>query len=525
MSKQNESYFEAPASPAWEGWFSTVSWAGGVTTPYDRRCYTVARMRAVLLCLQAALLLGACAAPPTPPSPRPNFVYIMTDDHTVQMMSAYGPSRASTPNLDRIAQEGALFRNAFVTNSLCAPSRATLLTGKYSHINGQRSNRDTFDGSQQTFPKLLRQAGYQTAMVGKWHLKSEPTGFDYWKVLPGQGAYHDPSFIEMGERVEHEGYVTDLITDFAIDWVRGRDPEKPFALLYHHKAPHGLWQPAKRHEDLFSGEQIPQPATFDDDLSGRAEAVQASNTRLVPELLLRWNRRGNLGKLHPPEELQGDELNDWMYQQYVKDYMRVMAAVDENVGRFLDFLDEEGLAENTVVIYTSDNGMFVGDHFMFDKRLMYEEPLRLPLVMRYPKMIQPGTVVDGFALNVDYAPTILDLAGVEVPADMQGASLRPLFGGAKPADWRTSMYYHYWEYPNSHEIVPHYGVRTERYKLIHHYDTRYGGPAVWELIDLQEDPEERRNFYDDPEYAEVIPRLQTELEQLRNELQAPPLAR
>lgn len=479
-------------------------------------------MRATLICAAlATLLLGACATPP----PRPNFVYIMTDDHTVQMMSAYGPSRASTPNLDRIAHEGALFRNAFVTNSLCAPSRATLLTGKYSHMNGQRSNGETFDGSQQTFPKLLQQAGYQTAMIGKWHLKSEPTGFDYWKILPGQGAYHDPAFIEMGQQVEHKGYVTDLITDFAIDWVRKRDPEKPFALLYHHKAPHGQWQPAERHQSLFADEEIPHPATFDDDLSGRAEAVQASNSRLVPELLRRWSGWGNRGKLAPPEGLEADQLDDWIYQQYVKDYMRVMAAVDENVGRFLNFLDQEGLAENTVVIYTSDNGMFVGDHFMFDKRLMYEQPLRVPLAVRYPKMIQPGTQVDSFALNVDYAPTILDLAGLETPADMQGVSLRPLFGGAKPTEWRTSMYYHYWEYPSSHNVVPHYGIRTERYKLIHHYDTRYGGPASWELIDLEKDPEERRNFYDDPDYAELLPQLEAELEQLRQDLQAPPLAR
>lgn len=470
-----------------------------------------------------ALLLAACGAPP-PPEQRPNFVYIMTDDHTVQMMSAYGPSRAYTPNLDRIAQEGALFRNAFVTNALCAPSRATLLTGKYSHANGHRSNADTFDGSQQTFPKLLQQAGYQTAMVGKWHLKSAPTGFDYWKILPGQGAYHDPDFIEMGQNVEHEGYVTDLITDFAIDWVRGRDPEKPFALLYHHKAPHGQWQPAERHQDLFADEEIPHPPTFDDDLSGRVEAVQASTSRLVPELLRRWSGWGDRGKLAAPEGLEGDELNSWMYQQYVKDYLRVMAAVDENVGRFLDFLDQEGLAENTVVIYTSDNGMFVGDHFMFDKRLMYEHPLRVPLVIRYPKGIEPGTEIDAFALNVDYAPTILDLAGIEPPADMQGASLQPLLGGAEPAEWRTSMYYHYWEHPSSHNVVPHYGIRTERYKLIHYYDTQTSAPEAWELIDLEKDPEERRNFYDDPAYAEVIPQLQERLEQHRQDLQAPPLA-
>lgn len=474
----------------------------------------------------AVLLLGACASPPpdsAPEPPRPNIVYIMTDDHTVQMMSAYGPSRASTPNLDRIARDGALFRNSFVTNALCAPSRATLLTGQYSHINGQRSNQDTFDGSQRTFPKLLQQAGYQTAMIGKWHLKSEPTGFDYWRILPGQGAYHDPEFIEMGERRRHEGYVTDLITDFAIDWVRERDPQKPFALLYHHKAPHGQWQPAERHAELFADQEIPLPPTFDDDLSGRAEAVQASNSRLIPELLRRWKGWQDRGKLAPPDGLEGPALDNWIYQQYVKDYLRVMEAVDENVGRFLDFLGAEGLAEDTVVIYTSDNGMFVGDYFLFDKRLMYEIAMRTPLAVRYPRLIEPGTEVDGFALNVDFAPTMLDLAGVEIPAEMQGRSLRPVFGGNTPDDWRSSMYYHYWEYPSGHNVVPHYGVRTDRYKLIHHYDTRYGGPAQWELIDLEKDPEERRNLYDDPAYAEVIPELETELHRLRQQLQAPPL--
>jgi len=275
-----------------------------------------------------ALILGACASPP-PQTPRPNFVYIMTDDHTVQMMSAYGAGRASTPNLDRIAREGALFRNAFVTNSLCAPSRATLLTGKYGHLNGQRSNQDTFDGSQQTFPKLLRQAGYQTAMIGKWHLKSEPTGFDYWKVLPGQGAYHDPEFIEMGRREKHSGYVTDLITDFAIDWVRGRDPEKPFALLYHHKAPHGQWQPAQRHEELFADEEIDLPPTFDDDLSGRAEAVQASNSRLVPELLRRWKGWKSRGKLEPPEGLEGEALLKEIHAAKVREVEATRKAIGD----------------------------------------------------------------------------------------------------------------------------------------------------------------------------------------------------
>ncbi len=476
------------------------------------------------VCACLPLLLVACATPEPEPQQPPNIVYIMTDDHASHMMSAYGPSIASTPNLDRIAREGALFRNAFVNNALCAPSRATLLTGKYSHANGHLSNRETFDGSQQTMPKLLQAAGYQTAMIGKWHLKSEPTGFDYWNVLPGQGAYYDPKFIEMGEEKQHTGYVTDLITDFVIDWVEKRDPEKPFLLLYHHKAPHGQWQPAERHAALWAGEDLPHPETYGDDLTGRAGAVQKNNSRLNPELLRRWRGWERFGKKPVPEGLAEDELDDWIYQQYVKDYLRVMVAVDENVGRFLDFLDSAGLAENTMVIYTSDNGMFLGDHFLFDKRLMYEEPIRVPLAIRYPAGVEPGGDVSAFAVNVDYAPTILDYAGLPVPADMQGRSLRPLLAGGVPEDWRKAFYYHYWEWPNQgHFVAPHYGIRTARFKLIHHYDERWGGPAAWELIDLEADPHEYSNAIDDPEHADTVSELKAGLERLRTELGAPPL--
>ena len=468
------------------------------------------------------LVLAGCASPEPETQRPPNIVYIMTDDHASHMMSAYGSTLASTPNLDRIANEGALFRNAFVNNALCAPSRATLLTGKYSHANGHFSNKETFDGSQQTMPKLLQTAGYQTAMIGKWHLKSDPTGFDYWNILPGQGAYYDPKFIEMGEDKQHSGYVTDLITDFAIDWLDKRDPEKPFLLLYHHKAPHGQWQPAERHATLWENEDLPHPETYDDDLSGRAEAVQKNNSRLNPELLNRWSGWERFGKKPTPEGLSEEELDDWIYQQYVKDYLRVMTAVDENVGRFLDYLESVGLAENTMVIYTSDNGMFLGDHFLFDKRLMYEEPIRVPLAIRYPAGVEAGGDVSAFAVNVDYAPTILDYAGLPVPADMQGRSLRPLLEGAAPADWRTSFYYHYWEWPNAgHFVAPHYGVRTGRFKLIHHYDERYGGPAAWELIDLESDPHEYRNVIDEPQYSQTVSELKAEVERLRTELGAP----
>ena len=462
------------------------------------------RLNCVLMTV--GLALAGCGS-----TQRPNFIYIMTDDHAAHMLSAYGSKIASTPNLDRIADGGILFENAFVTNSLCAPSRAVLLSGKYSHKNGQLSNRDTFDGSQQTFPKLMQAAGYETAMIGKWHLKSEPTGFDYWKVLPGQGRYHDPEFIEMGRRVTIEGYVTDLITDSVLNWLENRRQDKPFLLLYHHKAPHGPWQPDEKHQAMFEGETIAEPPHFNDDFANRASAIADSESDLEPELAKRFSGWGNA----PPPELDAEGRKKWTYQRYVKDYMRVVASVDDDVGRLIDYLDESGLADNTVLIYTSDNGMFLGDHGLFDKRFMYEEPLRVPLLVRYPPLIKAGSRTKAMALNVDYAPTMLDLAGIEAPDDMQGHSLLPVLGGDIPANWRESIYYHYYEHPSSHNVYPHYGVRTERYKLIHFYKPI----DEWEMFDLEKDPLELKSIYDDPAQAEVRAELETELARLREELQ------
>lgn len=452
---------------------------------------------------------------------RPNIVFIMTDDHATQMMSAYDTLRAATPNLDRIGEEGIIFRNGFCTNSLCAPARATLLTGKYSHANGQRGNREVFDGSQRTFPKLLQSAGYQTAMVGKWHLKSEPTGFDYWNVLPGQGLYVNPVLIEMGERTTHEGYVTDIITDIAIDWVERRDPDKPFMLCYHHKAPHAQWVPSAEHDGLWEDAEIPYPLNYDDDESGRAQSVQDATNQLVPDMIKRWRTFGVAMNKEDPGDLEGAALKDWLYQQYVKDYMRVMVSVDQNVGRFMKFLKEAGLDENTVVVYTSDNGMFVGDHGRFDKRLMDEESLRIPLVVRYPKMIEAGSKTDLYSLNVDYAPTILDLAGVAIPGDMHGRSLVPILRGEEPDDWRTSFYYHYYDHPDLQfqDVPPHYGVRTERYKLIHYYPTEGVEASGWELLDLKTDPLELENQYENDQYKYVVDELKRELDRLQSELE------
>ncbi|MCP5118712.1 MAG: sulfatase [bacterium] len=462
----------------------------------------------------SVLLLALAGCGQQAEAPRPNILYIMTDDHAAHMLSIYGSRIASTPNLDRIGNQGMRFANAFCTNSLCAPSRATLLTGKYSHRNGQRTNRETFDGSQQTFPKLLRQAGYQTAIIGKWHLKSEPTGFDYWNVLPGQGDYHDPVLIDNGEETKHTGYVTDIITDLALEWLGKRDSSKPFLLMFHHKAPHARWVPDEKHIRMFEDQVIAAPDTFDDDLKGRARPIQEAKNLIWPDLRDRFASWTDYGK-SVPEGLSPEAEEEAVFQRYVKDYMRVVASVDDNVGRVLDYLDESGLTEDTVVIYTTDNGMFVGDHGMFDKRWMYEEALRVPLLVRYPRAIKPGSLTERFALNVDYAPTILDYAGVEAPADMQGRSLRPVLEDEAPPDWRESFYYHYYEFPAQHNVRKHYGVRTQRYKLMHFYEDI----DAWELIDLENDPEERRNVYDDTAHAETVDRLKAEVDRLRRELE------
>ena len=482
-------------------------------------------MARILLPLGLFCVTVVSHAQPSPvlSSSKPNIVYIMTDDHATQMMSAYSHLRAVTPNLDRIGEEGMRFRNSFCTNSLCAPARATFLTGKYSHKNGQTSNRDTFDGSQQTFPKLLQQAGYQTAMIGKWHLRSQPNGFDYWNVLPGQGLYRDPVLIEMGKKTKHKGYVTDIITNFAIDWVKNRDRDRPFFLSYHHKAPHAQWVPSKEYDLLWEDEDIAYPENYHDDESGRAQSVQDSTNQLVPDMIKRWRTWGSAMNKEDPGDLEGDALRDWLYQQYVKDYMRVMVSVDENVGRFMDFLRREGLDNNTLVIYTSDNGMFIGDHGRFDKRLMDEESLRIPLVVRYPQAIKPGSVSDLYSLNVDYAPTILDFAGVPVPDDMDGRSLRPILEGNAPNDWRKTFYYHYYEHPDFQfqDVPPHYGVRTDRYKLIHYYPTEKVQASGWELLDLKADPMELKNQYRNPQYQYIVEELEAEIDRLRDALGLP----
>jgi len=460
--------------------------------------------------------LAGCAGPGTglqgnlpAGGKRPNILFIMSDDHAAHALSCYGSRINKTPNLDRIAREGARFENCFVTNSICAPSRACILTGKYAHMNGLMTNRDTFDGNQQTFPKLLQKAGYHTAMIGKWHLKSSPTGFDYWTVLPGQGRYHDPRMIEMGEKTRLVGYTTDIITDKAIDYLETvRDRSKPFCMMVHHKAPHRRWEPDEKHASLFDGVKIPEPDTFNDDYTNRA--TPASRTTMTIEKHL--TEKDVKGK--PPEGLTPAERKSWHYQRYIKDYLRCVASVDDNVGRLLDYLKESGLEENTLVVYTSDQGFFLGDHGWYDKRFMYEHSLRMPLLVRYPGVVPAGTVNDEIVVNADFGPTFLALAGLSVPEDMQGRSMKPVLEGRTPRDWRESMYYHYYEYPAVHSVRRHYGLRTKRYKLIHFYHHM----EQWELFDLKKDPDELNNVYADPAYADIVAKLKVELERKRREL-------
>ena len=485
-------------------------------------------------------LLSSCAKPA---SKRPNILFILSDDHASQAISAYGGGLNATPQIDRLAKEGVRFDHCFSTNAICAPSRASILTGTYSHVHGVIDNAMAFDGSQPTFPKLLQGAGYETALFGKWHLKSDPTGFDLWDILPGQGQYYNPDFIRNGQRRRVEGYVTDILTDLCLNWLDGRpDPNRPFCLLLHHKAPHRNWMPALRHLDLFEDVDIPIPETLDDDYATRSEAAREQDLSIEKTLMpgydlkadprdaedASWLRAG-LDRMSPAQRaawdkaygprnaaarkagLTGEALRRWRYQRYIKDYLRCIAAVDESVGRVLDHLDERGLAENTVVIYASDQGFFLGEHGWFDKRFMYEESLRMPLLVRYPAEVAPGRAESHLAANVDLAPTLLDYAGVRAPVRMQGRSLRPLLRGKTPYDWRQGVYYHYFEYPGVHSVKRHYGLRTARYKLIHFYHDI----DAWELYDLQNDPYELNNLAGVMAYAGLLKKLKRELRRLQ----------
>ncbi|MGJ3234016.1 sulfatase family protein [Marivirga sp.] len=501
---------------------------------------------------------------------RPNIIYIMADDHAFQAISAYGhpiSKIAPTPNIDRIAKNGAIFNNNFCTNSICGPSRAVILTGKHSHINGFRMNGERFDGSQQTLPKLLRKAGFNTGIVGKWHLHGYPQGFDHWNVLNDQGNYYNPQFIQPQDTVNinkeqidttaHwtadlpdttvvEGYATDLITDYAIDYIdENKDKDSPFFLMVHHKAPHRNWMPSLRHANKYDSVKFPLPDTYFTDHGGSRASKEQQQTiykdmyeghdlrmtkekgspelawnpwktdfnRMTAEQRTKWDQAYQLkNDAFHEANLSGKELAEWKGQRYLQEYLATIASVDEGVGKILDYLEENNLSENTIVVYTSDQGFYLGEKGWFDKRYMYEESFRMPLLIQYPEKIQAGTVVDGLTQNLDFAQTFLDFVGAEIPNDMQGKSFRPLLEGTvKSEDFRDAIYYHYYDFPAFHMVKRQYGVRTDRYKLIHFYDDI----DTWELYDLKNDPSEINNQIDNPEYDQIEAQLRVKLDSLQ----------
>jgi arylsulfatase A-like enzyme len=460
---------------------------------------------AAVLCTATAQAQPS-AAPPAGPqtAARPNIVFIMTDDHAAHAISAYGSKVNQTPHLDRLAKEGALFTNVFATNSICTPSRATILTGQYSHLNGVTMfNR--FDSSRMTVARLLQQAGYHTGMIGKWHLGSDPVGFDRWEIFPGQGDYVDPILYTATTEKKYTGrYATDVITDLALEFIEKRPTDKPFFLMLHHKAPHRPWTPNAAHGAHFSTKTFPEPATLWDDYATRTDALRENKQRVANDLTPQ-----DL-KLEPPAGLAGDALTRWKYQRYMQDYLATVQSVDDSIGRVLDALDTAGLSRNTLVIYTSDQGFFLGDHGLFDKRFMYEESIRMPFLVRWPAVIPPGRRVEAIGLNVDFAPTFLDAAGAPPSADMQGRSLVPVLRGPSPADWRTSMYYRYYHDPGHHNTRAHYGVRTATHKLIYFWKK-----DQWELFDLVKDPQELKNLYGQPGQETLTATLKAELTRLK----------
>lgn len=491
-------------------------------------------VRALLSAMLALFTTSALAAPK-----QPNILFIFSDDHAYQAISAYQHSLklVETPNLDRLAKEGMIFHRALVPNSICGPSRATVMTGKYSHANGFYNNTNSkFDGAQQTFPKLLKAAGYQTAIVGKWHLVSDPTSFDYWEILPGQGVYYNPPMIRNGERVKHEGYVTDIITDLSLAWLKQRDKTKPFLMMAQHKAPHREWSPNLKYLGWNKDQKFAEPPTLFDNYTGRGRAeyeqdmtLEKTFTKLDAKLTvpgsLNEEQRKAWNAYYEPRNaefekanLAGKELVRWRYQRYLHDYLGCILSVDESVGRLLKFLDDEGLAQDTIVIYSSDQGFYLGEHGWFDKRWFYEESVRTPLLARWPGVTKPGSVNRDMVSNLDFASTFLEAAGQPAPSDIQGRSLVPVLKGQTPADWRKSFYYHYYEFPGPHSVRKHYAVITDRYKLVHFYepDVNY-----WELFDREKDPQEMKSFYEDPAYAKTRAELHTELTRLRKELKVP----
>lgn len=517
-------------------------------------------MRLVIKYFFLAFFLTSCVQEEKEDMPElPNIVFIMADDHAYQTLSAYGhpiSKLAPTPNIDRIANEGMRFNNSFVTNSLCGPSRATMLTGKFGHINGFSYNGQTFDDTQPTWPKILKHAGYQTAVVGKWHIGHTPEGidFDFWKILNDQGEYYNPDFITKDTVETIKGYATDLTTDYSIDWLeKKRDKSKPFALMIHHKAPHRNQMPALRHTQMYENTKFPVPETYFDNYEGRKAAEEQKMniyrdmyeghdlkmTIAVGSDSLRYDRWPNHFQRMTKEQRtvwnnayrkRNDEMNTsnftdeemalWKYQRYVQDYCATIASVDEGVGRVLDYLEENNLIENTIIVYTSDQGFFVGEHGWFDKRFMYEESLRTPLLIQFKGKIKPNSTSDKMVQNIDLAPTFLDMIGLDVPKDIQGESLKQILKEKEVENWRTSIYYHYYEFPGFHSVKRHYGVRDERYKLMHFYNNI----DEWEFYDLQNDKHETNNLINNPKYHTEISRMKKELDRLMEFYDEPPIS-
>ena len=515
------------------------------------------RRLTVQSCLWAMLVSLAVAralvASPAAAAERPNILFIFSDDHAPHAIGAYNgwlKSVNPTPNIDKLASQGMLFENSFCTNSICGPSRAVILSGKHSHKNGFMNNGNSFDWDQQTFAKILQKSGYNTAIYGKSHLKGEPQGFDDWKVLPGQGLYYNPDMKTPKGMKRIEGHCTDIVTDLAIEWLKeGRETDKPFCLMVQHKAPHRNWMPAERHLHLYDDIEIPYPNTLFDKWHDNAPPARFQELEIDRHMHLNfdlfvdltadfpgneqvgrfdksaWN---NLKRMSPaqtkawrdaygPKDAefnrlnpQADDLVRWKYQRYAKNYLRCVKGVDESVGKLMATLDQMNLDDNTVVIYSSDQGFYIGDHGWYDKRWMYEESLKMPFICKWPGVTKPGSRVKELIQNLDYAETFIEMAGAEIPADMQGKSLVPLLKGEKPDDWRKSIYYHYYEYPSVHMVPRHYGVRTEQYKLIYFYQF-----DEWEFYDLKADPDELQNEYENETYAEQIAVCKKELARLR----------
>lgn len=482
---------------------------------------------------------------------KPNIVFIMADDHAVKAISAYGSEigkLAPTPNIDRLAKNGAIFNQNYNTNSLCGPSRAVILTGKHSHQNGFRMNGERFDNTQQTLPKILQQNGYQTAVIGKWHLSDEPTGFDYWKILDDQGKYYNPDFITAEDTTRVTGYAQDLITDYSIDWMKQRNEEQPFFLMVHHKAPHRNWMPALRHTTLYDSVEFPLPDTYFPDFENQQAAEEQLQTiyedmyeghdlklskhkgtdslaanpwkddfeRMTADQKEKWNAAYRpKNDAFWEKDLHGKDLAKWKGQRYLREYMATIASVDESVGRILDYLEAQGLDENTLVVYTSDQGFYLGENGWFDKRYMYETSFRMPLLMQYPKEIKAGSAISEMTQNLDFAPTFLDMAGIEIPEDMQGITFKKVLYGEEAEIGRDAIYYHYYDFPAFHMVKRQYGIKTDRYKLIHFYDDI----DTWEFYDLEKDPKEQNNLIDAKEYQAEIKMMHQKLDSVQQHYQ------